>query len=183
MTASAQPLEYCDDKTLAGMSQLGAAIEPFMGDRRRLVKRMQAAVAAAKTIPGADAQRVAAMGYCFGGLCVLDLARGGGDDVKAVVAFHGALLPPGPPIENDINASVLLLHGNDDPMVPPEQVEAFKQEMTSKGVDWQLVAYGNTVHAFTRPDANSPEIGAVYNASADRRSWQAMLNFLEEVLG
>ena len=81
-----------------------------------------------------------------------------------------------------LSTKVLVLHGEDDPLVPPEQVAAFKAEMTEKQVDWQLHAYGHTMHAFTRPEANDPAFGAVYNRSADDRSWQAMLNFFEEVL-
>ena len=173
---------YGEGTTLSDMSEMDAVVGPLMTDRRVLIQRMQAAVAAAKTIPGVDTSRIGAMGYCFGGLCVLDLARGGGDDVKAVVTFHGALMAPDPAPGNPVSARVLVLHGEDDPMVPPEQVSAFKAEMNAQGVDWQLVAYSGTVHAFTRPDANLPEIGAVYNEVADRRSWQAMLNFFEETL-
>jgi dienelactone hydrolase len=172
---------YGGGKTLTDMAQMMPAVESFMVDRTVLVRRMQAAVAAAKTIPDADSSNIAAMGYCFGGLCVLDLARGGGDQVKGVISFHGALMAADPPIGEPIAARVLVLHGEDDPLVPPQQVEAFKQEMTAAGVDWQLHAYGGTVHAFTRTGANDPASGAVYSEAADRRSWLAMLNFLEEL--
>ena len=122
-----------------------------------------------------------AMGYCFGGTCVPDIAWDGGADIRSVVSFHGGLagngLDNGPTI-----AKLLVLHGADDPMVPPEQVAEFQAEMTAMGVDWQFVSYSNTVHAFTRPEANSPEIGALYNPVADRRSWDAMLAFFEETL-
>jgi len=113
---------------------------------------------------------------------VLDLARAGGDDVKAVVSFHGGL--QGNTLDNPktLGTKILILHGDADPLVPPEQVAAFKAEMNAKQVDWQLHAYGHTVHAFTRPGANDPAFGAVYNANADRRSWQAMLNFFAETL-
>lgn len=173
---------YGNGKTLDDMSQLEAEIAPFMANRQLLLDRMQAALDAAKTIPGSDSTRIGGMGYCLGGLCILDLARGGGDDLAAAVSFHGALLPndlasPGP-----IRSSVLVLHGNDDPLVPPEQVTAFIAEMNTREADWQLVSYGNTVHAFTRPGANMPEAGAVYSENADRRSWQAMLNFFAEIL-
>ena len=172
---------YGNGTTLRNMTELDPIIGPLMADRSLLLKRMQAAVDAAKTIPGADVNRIAAIGYCFGGLCVLDLARGGGDDVKAAVLFHGSLLPNG--LEpNPIKAKILALHGNDDPLVPPEQVIAFYQEMKQANADWQLVAYGNTVHAFTRPEANDREMGAVYSEVADRRSWREMLNFFEDEL-
>lgn len=169
-------------KTYGDHAELEAALTPYMLDRGMLLERIQGAAIAAKTIPGADAQRMGAMGYCFGGMAVLDLARAGGEGAKGIVSFHGGL--DGNTLEGPdrIDASILVLHGEDDPMVPPDTVAKFKQEMNSKQADWQLVSYGHTVHAFTRPDANNPDFGAVYNASADRRSWQAMLTFFAEVL-
>jgi len=173
---------YGNGKTLDDMAELEATITPYMTDRALLLQRLQSAVAAARGIPGADPSRMAAIGYCFGGLCVLDLARSGADDIKGVVSFHGALFASGLDGPATISAKVLALHGEDDPLVPPEQVAAFKAEMKDKKADWQLVSYGDTVHAFSRPEANDPAFGAVYSPSADRRSWQAMLNFLDEVL-
>lgn len=169
-------------KVMTDFADLMPTLTPFMSDRGMLTRRVQAGLAAAKTIPGADLSRIGAMGYCFGGTAVLDLARAGSDDVKAVVSFHGGL--QGNTLDNPktLGAKILVLHGDADPLVPPEQVEAFKAEMNAKQVDWQLHAYGHTMHAFTRPAANDPAFGAVYNASADRRSWQAMLNFFAETL-
>jgi len=169
-------------KIMTDFADLMPTLTPFFADRGMLLQRMQAALTAAKTIPGADLSRIGAMGYCFGGTAVLDLARAGGDDLKGVVSFHGGL--EGNTLDNPkkLNVKLLVLHGEDDPLVPPEQVAAFKAEMTAKQADWQLHAYSHTVHAFTRPDANDPAFGAVYNPVADRRSWQAMLNFFEEVL-
>ena len=172
---------YGGGKTVDDFSQLQATLTPYMADRALLLQRMQAAATAAKSIPGADSSRMAAMGYCFGGLCVLDLARGGGADIKGVVSFHGGLLPNGLDTPDRIDSKVLVLHGDDDPLVPPQEVAAFKAEMNDKKADWQVVCYGNTVHAFTRPDANNPDFGAVYSPLADRRSWQAMLNFFSEI--
>ena len=120
------------------------------------------------------------MGFCFGGLCVLDLARSGAD-VKGVISFHGLFNAPENLPNEPIKAKVLALHGQDDPMVPPEQVAALQKEMTNAGVDWQIHAYGNTMHAFTNPEANDPGFGTVYNAGADKRSWIAMKNFFEEI--
>jgi dienelactone hydrolase len=169
-------------KVMTDFADLGATLTPFLQDRGMLTRRVLSAVAAAKTIPGADLSRIGAMGYCFGGTAVLDLARAGGDDIKAVVTFHGGL--EGNSLDNPktLSAKMLILHGDDDPLVPPETVAAFKAEMNAKQVDWQLHAYSHTVHAFTRPNANNPAFGAVYNATADRRSWRAMLNFFEETL-
>ena len=173
---------YGEGKTMTDIADLMPTLEPYMSDRNMLLQRMLAAVAAARGIPGADPSRMAAMGYCFGGTAVLDLARHGGEEIKGVVSFHGGLDSNTLDNPATIQAKVLVLHGEDDPMVPPEMVSAFKAEMTEKNADWQLHAYSHTVHAFTRPEANDPAFGTVYNASADRRSWQAMLNFFEEIL-
>ncbi|WP_262964599.1 dienelactone hydrolase family protein [Methylobacter psychrophilus] len=155
-------------------------MQPFMDDRQMLAKRVQAALYAVKLLPWVDDSKVAAIGFCFGGLCSLDLARTGAD-LKGVVSFHGLLGAPANTQNNVIKAKVLALHGHDDPMVPIEQVLAFEQEMTRSGVDWQLHAFGNTMHAFTNPVANNPDFGMVYQPDADKRSWLMMENFLTEI--
>ncbi|HPQ97211.1 MAG TPA: dienelactone hydrolase family protein, partial [Thiolinea sp.] len=103
-------------------------------------------------------------------------------DVAGVVSFHG-LLRPTPHPNAPIRAAVLALHGYDDPMAPPEQLHAFQQEMTAAQADWQVVAFGGTMHAFTNPEANDPDFGTVYQPRADRRSWRMATGFLAEVLG
>lgn len=155
-------------------------MQPFMADRGLLQKRIKAALYAVRLLPWVDDSKIAAMGFCFGGLCVLDLARTGAD-LKGVVSFHGLLGAPDNLETNAIQAKVLALHGHDDPMGPVEQVLAFEQEMTNAGADWQLHTYGHTMHAFTNPKANDPAFGTVYQANADKRSWLAMKNFLAEV--
>jgi len=155
-------------------------MQPFMADRSLLQKRIKAALYALNLLPWVDDSKIAAMGFCFGGLCVLDLARAGAD-LKGVVSFHGLLGAPDNMEANAIKAKVLALHGHDDPMGPIEQVLAFEQEMTKAGADWQLHTYGHTMHAFTNPKANDPAFGTVYQANADKRSWLAMKNFLAEV--
>lgn len=155
-------------------------MQPFMADRSMLQKRIKAALYAATLLPWVDDSKMAAMGFCFGGLCVLDLARSGAD-LKGVISFHGLLGAPENLPNQPIKAKVLALHGHDDPMGPVEQALVFEQEMTQSGADWQLHTYGNTMHAFTNPIANDPAFGTVYQANADRRSWLAMKNFLEEV--
>lgn len=156
-------------------------MQPFMDDRALLQRRMTLALDTVRNLEQVDAKRIAAIGYCFGGLCVLDLARTG-DDLRGVVSFHGLLTPPGNTQDNRIEAKVLMLHGHDDPMVPVEDVLAVQQEMTEAGADWQFHSYGHTMHAFTNPTANDPDFGTVYQSDADRRSWHSMRNFLEEVL-
>jgi dienelactone hydrolase len=157
-------------------------MQPFMADRAMLQQRMNAALAAVRLMPWVDDSNIAAIGFCFGGLCSLDLARTSAD-IKGVVSFHGLLTAPDNTLGNTIKAKILALHGHDDPMVPLEQVLAFEQEMTETGADWQLHSYGNTMHGFTNPLANDPAFGAVYKADADRRSWMAMRNFLTEIFG
>jgi dienelactone hydrolase len=155
-------------------------MQPFMDDRQMLAKRIYAALYAVKLMPWVDDSKIAAIGFCFGGLCSLDLARTGAD-LKGVVSFHGLLGAPGNTQGNVIKAKVLALHGHDDPMGPVEQVFAFEQEMTKAGADWQLHTFGNTMHAFTNPVANNPDFGTVYQPDADRRSWVMMENFLTEI--
>ena len=155
-------------------------MQPFMDNRDMLQKRMNAALYAVKLMPWVDDTKIAAIGFCFGGLCSLDLARKGAD-LKGVVSFHGLLGAPGNTQDIAIKAKILAMHGHDDPMVPAQQVLAFEQEMTEAGADWQLHTFGNTMHAFTNPAANNPDFGTVYQPDADRRSWLAMENLLTEV--
>jgi dienelactone hydrolase len=158
----------------------GALMTPFMENRAMLAQRMQTALATVRAQPGIDVGRIAAMGFCFGGLCVLDLARSGAD-VRGVISFHGLLKPNGL-APHTVKAKILALHGYDDPMAPPEEVLAFAREFTAARADWQLHAYGNTVHAFTNPEASDASGGLLYDAKADRRSWDSLMQFLEEVL-
>ncbi len=156
-------------------------IKPFIENRESLRKRMLIALETLKKIEGVDTTQIGAIGFCFGGLCALDLARSGAD-IKGVVSFHGLLVPPNLPAET-IKAKVLALHGHDDPMVPPDQVLAFEKEMTAAKVDWQVHVYGNTMHGFTNPVANDPGFGTVYSSLAEKRSWVAMTNFFSEIFG
>ena len=160
--------------------ECSALITPFVQDRALLARRISAALTTIKGLPGVDGRRIAAMGFCFGGMCVLDLARSGAD-LRGVASLHGLLKPSGLPAKR-IGAKVLMLHGYDDPMAPPEDVLAIGKELSAAGADWQLHAYGNTRHAFTNPQANDDALGLKYDEAADRRSWHALLQFLDEVL-
>jgi dienelactone hydrolase len=171
---------YGNGKQGNSMEENSALMGPFIADRVMLAKRITAALTTVRGLPQVDPKRVAAMGFCFGGLCVLDLARSGAD-VRGVASFHGLLKPSGLPAK-PIKSKVLVMHGYDDPMAPPEDVLAFGKEFTAAGADWQLHAYGNKVHAFTNPEANSRANGMEYDSDADRRSWHSMLGFFEEVL-
>ena len=143
--------------------------------------RIRAAFDALVAMSEVDSSRIAVIGFCFGGLCALDLARSGAE-VKAVVSFHGLLNKPKEIANNPICAKILALHGYDDPMVSPDDVNAFCQEMTEENVDWQVNMYGQTQHAFTNPHAHDEQLGTIYNPTAERRAFQAMTNFLKEVL-
>ncbi|MEK6596320.1 MAG: dienelactone hydrolase family protein [Pseudomonadota bacterium] len=157
----------------------GALMSPFATDRTLLRRRINAALHAVRQLPQVDATKVAAMGYCFGGMCVLELARSGAD-VRGVISIHG-IFAPGKVANEKITAKVLCLHGHDDPMVPPEQILVFETEMTQAGVDWQVHVYGGTMHAFTNPKANNPDFGTVYKEVAANRAYQSIANFLGEV--
>ena len=173
----------CTEKEFLGFRSVGECqinANPLSTTGKKLQKRITAALRTIELLPWVDDSKIAAMGFCFGGLCVLDLARIGAD-IKGVVSFHGLLGAPENTHGTKIKAKILALHGHDDPMVPPEQVLAFQQEMTQAGADWQFVTYGNTMHAFTNPMANNPGFGTVYQADADRRSWAAMKNFFTEI--
>jgi len=158
-----------------------ALMMPLVQDRALLAGRINAALTTVREQKEVDARRVAAMGFCFGGLCVLDLARSGAD-LRSVISFHGILKPNGLPRRDKIGARILILHGYDDPLAPPEDAIAIAKELTEAGADWQLHAYGHTVHSFTNPQANDRDHGMLYNETADRRSWHTLLQFLEESL-
>ncbi len=150
---------------------------PLKQDRATLQVRLHAAVDALAALPEVADGQIAAMGFCFGGLCALDLARTR-PGLKAAASFHGLLGRPENLPMAEIKAKVLIMHGWDDPMAQAEAVLAVAKELTEAGADWQIHAYGHTVHAFTNPKAATE--ATHYKESADRRSWQALENFLAE---
>ena len=161
----------------------GAEAGKYKGNRALLRQRVNAALAELKKSPLVVKSKTCAMGYCFGGTTVLELARSGAE-VAGVVSFHGGLDSPMPADAKNIKGKVLVLHGADDPFVKPAEVAAFQEEMRGNKVDWQMVYYGDAVHSFTRPDAgNDKSKGAAYQESADKRSWEAMKEFYAEVFG
>lgn len=152
------------------------------GDRVALRRRLLAILEQARGLEGARDQPIVVAGYCFGGMCAIDVARSGAD-IAAAVSFHGLLDPPGMPAEQ-ITAKVVAFHGWDDPMVPPEAVVALGKELTDAGSDWQVHAYGNVAHGFTNPKAHEIGIeGVRYNALAAERSWTSFVSLLEELFG
>ena len=149
------------------------------GDRATLRRRLEALFQAMLDQPGVESAKVAVIGYCFGGLCALDLARSGAR-LAATASFHGLFDPPGLPPQ-PIAGKVVAYHGWDDPMVPPAAVEALAKELTAAGADWQIHAYGHVGHGFTNPHASRIGIaGVAYNELAARRSWAALELLLAE---
>ena len=161
----------------AAMQVAGA----LMADPAKFRARARAGIDKLASLPQVDPTRLAAMGYCMGGTFALELARDG-TPLRGVVSFHGGLQTQRPAAAGQIKAKVLVCHGADDPMIQTPQVNAFVEEMTQAGADWQLVSYGGTVHSFTNPQADGTMLpGIKYNAQSDARSWQAMRNFFAEV--
>ena len=163
-------------------AEAGKLARAFYTDPDLARSRAAAGLETLRNHPLCDGSRVAVLGFCFGGSMALELARSGAD-VRGAISFHGGLSTQRPAGKSVVKASVLVLHGADDPMVKPDQVQGFIDEMRAAGVDWQLVQYGGAVHSFTNPAAgDDPSRGSAYNADADRRSWEALLSFLDERL-
>ena len=172
---------YGKDVHPTNAQEAGAQAGKYKQDRKLLRSRVNAALAVLRSQPNCDPGRIAAIGYCFGGMAVLELARSGAP-VAGVVSFHGGLASPTPADAKQIRGKVLVLHGADDPYDPPAEIAQFQDEMRAAGVNWQFTAYGGAVHSFTNPKAgNDNSKGVAYNAQADRRSWQAMTDFLHEL--
>ena len=149
-------------------------------DREVIQSRFNAArewLAAHET---ADESRMAAIGYCFGGAVLLELARGG-IDLAGVVSFHGSLSTGAPAEQGAVNTRILVCHGASDPMIGPEAVAGFMEEMMEARADIQFIAYPEALHSFTNPDADNPEGGSQYHAEADARSWEALQAFLDDI--
>jgi dienelactone hydrolase len=158
-----------------------ALMTPLISDRAMLRERLLHVVDVAGGLPELDSGRLAAIGFCFGGLCVLDLARAGAG-LKGVASFHGLFTPSGLPTAAPIATKVIAFHGWDDPMVPPSDVVALGDELTQAQADWQIHAFGGAMHAFMAPGANSPEMGIQYHEATAHRAWTGMAGFLGEVL-
>ncbi len=171
---------YGKDARPKNVQEAGAEAGKFKSDRALLRARVNAALDVLKKNELVDTTRVAAIGYCFGGTTVLELARSGAD-LNGVVSFHGGLDSPTPSDGKNIKCKVLALAGADDPFQKPDDLTAFESEMRDNKVDWQIVFYGGAVHAFTQPDPGFVNAGAKYNEKADKRSWEAMKTFFAEI--
>jgi dienelactone hydrolase len=162
-------------------SEAGVEATKYKSNRALLRLRVNAGLNVLKKNELVDPKRVAAIGYCFGGTTVLELARSGAE-LNGVVSFHGGLDSPTPADGKNIKCKVLVCHGADDPFEKPEDLAAFEKELRDATVDWRLIKYGGAVHGFTQPMAgNDNSKGAAYNERADKRSWLDMKNFFAEI--
>jgi dienelactone hydrolase len=150
----------------------------YFKDRDLMRRRAKAGLDVLLKQPLVDPTRIAAIGYCFGGTSVLEMARAG-MDLKGVASFHGNLTTPLPAQTNVVKAKILVLQGSADGGTI-KGVPAFQEEMTKAGVDWEMDIYGGAVHSFTVEEAgDDPSTGKAYNANADRRSWKSLMDFLK----
>jgi len=172
---------YGDGKRANDEAEASALMRALNADRPLMARRMICALEVLKLLEGVDPGKIGAMGYCFGGKCVLDLARSGAE-FQAVAPLHGVYDAPEMTAPHMVPAA-LILHGWDDPLSPPEAVLTLTKELTATCDDWQLLAFGHTGHAFTNPSAKAPAKGLAFNEDANRRSWAALLAFFAEKLG
>lgn len=178
------PDMYGDGKTADNPEQASKLMNGVLADIPAATARLEAAYEQAKGSPGADPNKVAAIGYCFGGAMVLHAARIG-LPLSGVVSFHGALGSAHKPKPGSVKAKVLVLHGADDKLVPDDDVAAFKQEMDAAGADYEFVAYDGAMHGFTNPEATAKGekygLPLAYDKATDERSWQDMRRFFERI--
>jgi dienelactone hydrolase len=159
-----------------------ALMQPLIDDRSLIHERFQLAVERAALEPRVAKGALGAIGCCFGGLCVLDMARIGAA-LRGVVSIHGVLRPLEQAPDRRIRSKVLILHGNEDPWAPPQDLAVIQRELTLAGADWQTHTFGHAMHAFTVPHANDPAAGLLHDAAATARSWTLIAAFLQEALG
>lgn len=177
---------YGQGKRATTPEKAGELMAVLNGDRALLLRHMQLALKTVQSLPQVNATKVAAIGFCFGGKCVLDLARSGAD-IAGTVSFHGIYDPPNDPSktaselgENKISSSVLVLHGWEDPLAPRESTVALADELTRAGADWQIHMFGHTGHAFTNPAAQARAEGMFFVPESSERGWKLMTQFLAE---
>lgn len=166
---------------LGGSKEENCALKsPFIKDRGLLQKRVLKGFEIASRLPNVDIERIAVLGFGFGGICALDLARSG-VNLRGAISIYGHFDPPPPTLSKTIKAKILVLHGYDDPITPQDELRRFEQEISKEKVDWQAHIYGNTMHAFATPGSNDPQSGILYNPHSATRAWVSVENFLHEI--
>lgn len=178
---------YGDKKHVNTPEEASALMLPLFFDRALLQERLKAAFNEACRHPMVDAKKMGGIGFCFGGLGIIELFRSG-VDLRGAVSFHAILADEKEgkkaktvPIQQNIKGSLLVLHGYEDPMVTPQDIDRFQKELSQANVDWQMHIYSHTTHAFTVPQANNKSMGLMYNPVSEKRSWLSMKNFFTEV--
>lgn len=171
---------YGKGRRAKGPDEAGHLMHECVDNRLLLRSRILNALSVLQNHSLVDREQIGGIGFCFGGRCMLDLARTG-VDIKGVVSFHGIYDAPDINYRDPIKASVLVLHGWDDPLATPEQTVELGREMTNRKADWQIIAFGHTGHAFTNPAAAAPENGMAYQPKSNGRAWLAMTNFFDEL--
>jgi dienelactone hydrolase len=173
---------YGEGKQAMHPEDAGKFSSELMKDFDTAKSRFMAALEFLKKQKTVDSEKIAAIGYCFGGGIVLNMARQG-VDLRGVASFHGSLAVVKPAQPGMIKAKILVLHGADDKFTTPEQIESFKQEMKNAGADFQFISYPGAIHSFTNPAADlyakKYNLPLGYNAEADKKSWQELRNFLD----
>ncbi|MBS0655630.1 MAG: dienelactone hydrolase family protein [Verrucomicrobia bacterium] len=178
---------YGDGKVVTTNDESLAMMHPLFMDRALLQSRIKAAYDVVSALELVDKSNIGGIGFCFGGLTIIELFRSG-VDLKGVVSFHAVLgaemagmHAKTVPLAKNIKGSILILHGHDDPLVSSSDIKAIQDELTEAHIDWQMHIYGGTSHAFTVPQANDKTLGLIFNPKANERSWQSMVNFFTEV--
>lgn len=160
--------------------ECSALMTPFMNNRKKNLQRILSYQHLLSKLVDVDEERMGAVGFCFGGLCALDLARSGAK-IRGVVSFHGLLNKGFSYADKSITSKVLVCHGYKDPMVSPQDLLAFTQEMEEQGVDFQVHIFGEAMHAFTHPEANNPSLGTLFHKISSQRAELLMKNFFSEI--
>lgn len=178
---------FGEGKTASNNEEAAQLMMPFFLNRNLLRERINAALEAFTKLNLVDKKRIGAIGFCFGGLTVIELLRSGAN-VKGCVSFHGVLgntmggqTATVEPNAEKIKGSLLILHGHDDPLVSKEDISNIQKEFTEADVDWQMHVYGHAVHAFTNPKVKDPSTGLAFNEKANERAWQSMKNFFQSI--
>lgn len=176
---------YGDGKQAEHPDEAGKFSSELMKNFSTAKDRFISAMEFFKKQPVVDSDKIAAIGYCFGGGIVLNMARQGVDNLRGVASFHGSLAAVTPAKQGDVKAKILVLHGADDKFITGEQIEAFKKEMENAGVDFRFIAYPGALHSFTNPEADEYgkkfNIPVAYDAEADSKSWNELKRFLQQI--